>query len=155
MSASDKTSDRAKRFWQRLTAWYGTRITEAYGPTIPSDWAALIDAHTNDQVKAVLSLVRAKYLQYPPSLPEVDSLFVKASSKPISNIPTMQSMLSKFVVKHRKLTKDQVRWPWRYLYRGDAHSGSGFEVVGVDVPADGNSPGYRVMVEDMQLEQAA
>lgn len=155
MSASAKPSERAKRFWQRLTEWYGTRLTEQYGVNVPSDWAALIDGHENDQVKIVLGQIRAKFLQWPPSLPEVDALFSKSSNKRATNLPTMQSMLCRFVLNHRRLTMAQCHMPWKYLYRGDSYSGAAFEISGIEVPADGDAPGYRVMVEDMTTYQAA
>lgn len=157
MSASAKASDRATRFWRRLTEWYGTRLTDTYGSKIPSDWADLVDDHDNEQVKAVLSQIRTKFVSYPPSLPEVDGLFSRSVAPVMANLPCMQSTLCKFVLKNRTLTPRQRITPWTYLGRGDVRSGVGFEITGVMVPADGDVPGFRMMVEDMAMfsEQVA
>lgn len=42
------------------------------------------------------------------------------------------------------MTAKQFRGPWTYLYR------AGGECVGVDVPADGDKPGFRVMAEELE-----
>lgn len=65
---------------------------------------------------------------------------------------TVQNQLADFVLKRKPLTALQLRSPWKWLHCGNARTGEGFAITGVLVPADGEHPGYRVMVEDMQLE---
>lgn len=158
-----KPSPRAKRVWDRLQDWYGTRLTEQYGPTPPDDWCELIDRTDNDTVKRGLSLIRAEYLQFPPTFPQFEKALQPVVKAVVPKGPNVAEKLSVFVVKHRRLTERQLGMPWTYIGKsfpaaeptGKMKEDHGIEITGVVIPADGDHPGYRVMVEDMQLVDAA
>lgn len=67
--------------------------------------------------------------------------------------------LADFALRTKPLTPRQWRG-WTFIYRGNS-GGPGikpsadFAVTGLIIPPDGDAPGYRIMVEDMQLEYAA
>lgn len=156
-----RPSQRAQRVWDRLSQWYGARLAEQYGDTPPPDWCEVIDDADNDTVKLVLAQIREKHTTHPPTFPEFDALFAKAK-RPVaaSTGPTIKEQLADFVLKHRALTREQLRMPWTFLGRqfdapgpdGKMRHNWGVEITGVVVPADGDALGYRVMVADMQLE---
>jgi len=163
---SYRISTRAKRVWGKLQDWYGDALSQ-YGPFPPQDWCEVIDDLTNAAMeRAALSEIRQKHLTFPPRFPEFESILARVGRPAVSG-PSMQDRLGDFVLKHRSLTDAQLRGPWTYLYRG--HPGSAgdpkdalskpsidFAVVGVVIPADGDRfPGYRVNVEDLQLEPFA
>jgi hypothetical protein len=59
------------------------------------------------------------------------------------------------VLRTRRLTPvQQLSMSWKYLYRGNPRTGEGLETTGVVIAADGDAPGYRVMVMDMLAEVA-
>lgn len=93
---------------------------------------------------------------------------VQASASATSAGPSVQDQLAEFVTRHYggRLTPNQLRSPWTFLYRGlpgvggdpkDFHSkpSTDFAVTGVDIPGDGATPGYRVMAEEMRMGNAA
>lgn len=158
---SPRVSARAQRFWDRLVDWYGVRFSDQFGEHPPEDWRRLVDAASNDAVAEVLAEIRSKHVTHPPTFPEVDALFTRAGRPPVASLgPTVQERLADWVVRNRTLTRNQLRMPWSWIGSGDARnrgpgkSDPNFQIVGVIVPADGEHPGYRVMVEDMQLEGA-
>lgn len=165
MSTASKPSPRAVRFWKRMNQWYGRTLAEQFGDDPPPDWCELIDENSDETVRLVLAEIRVQFTTFPPRLPELDALFVRVKERDrISNAgPSMQDRLASCVLMHRSLTPAQIRGPWRYEYRG--HPGFGgdpkkhgsrpspdYAVVAVVVPADGEHPGYRVTVEDMQMD---
>jgi hypothetical protein len=163
MSSRSKPSTRAQRFWDRLTSWYGSRFTDQHGTKLDplSDWCELVDAHDNDVVALALSEIKTKHSQFPPSFPEVDAIFARLKAPAQSNDkPANHEALSDFVLRHRTLTPNQLRMPWTYIGRmfdapgldGKIRHNHGVEITGVVIPADGEHPGYRVMVTDMQAE---
>lgn len=143
-----KISNRAARLWQRLVEWYGARFTEQYGPTAPDDWAEVVDKADNETVKLVLADIRQHHVTYPPTFPEFVQLFARAKPKN-SAAPDARERLTAFVLRHRSLTVGQTRMPWNFLGQ---RCERGFSTTGVVVPADGNAPGYRVMLEDVAGE---
>lgn len=92
----------------------------------------------------------------------------QASTQTATVGPSVQDQLSEFVCKYyaHRLTPNQLRSPWTFLYRGlpgkggdpkDFHSKSSpdFAVTGVVIPADGDAPSIRVMAAEMQMGHAA
>jgi hypothetical protein len=159
-----RVSPRSQRFWDRLVTWYGSRLTDQYGANPKGDWCELIDDHDNETVAASLTEIKHRHPQYPPSFPEADAIFTKLKAPSQSSVgPSMHEQLSDFVNRHRPLTANQQRMPWKYLARtfdatgvdGKMRPHHGVEITGVVVPADGEHPGFRVMVVDMQSEKAA
>jgi hypothetical protein len=139
-------------------------MAEQYGPTPPADWCEIVDDADNETVQRALSQIRLKHVTHPPTFPEFDAIFAKAKApSPGQSGPSMQERLCDFVLKHRTLTRTQLRLPWTYIGRqfdapdltGKMRHNHGVEITGVIVPADGDQPGYRVMVADMQMEAAA
>ena len=159
---SERTiSPRAARAWQRLQEWYGARFSEQFGAVPPPDWSAAIDNASNDLVKRALSILRAECVEFPPTFPQ----FAKALRPP--RLPsrgelTPQDRLCMFAARryHRRLTEKQFIGPWTYLYRDViAFNETGKEVagaqcIGVVIPADGESPGHRINIEDMETLEA-
>lgn len=162
-------SSRAKRVWQRLREWYGARLGEQYGELPPEDWCKVVDRSDNDAVKRALSIIRSKYLDHPPTFPQFEQAFAPAVQAERDGGPTVQERLCAYVMRHhaRRLTAKQIRGPWSYTHKraqwvDDLVRGKGVnrdelaECTGVIVPADGESAGLRVTVEDMErLEDAA
>lgn len=163
MSDSDKSSPRAKRAWERLKQWYGTRLTEQFGMTPPKDWAAVVDSTENEEVSRGLDFIRRTYTDWPPTFPQFEKA-LKPVQKVVSKGPTPAEQLTQFVLKHRRLTPRQLAGVPRWTFLGkefDAMAPDGKmrerygkEIVGVVIPADGDSPGFRIMIEDMQAEAA-
>jgi hypothetical protein len=163
MSGSANPSPRARRVWDRLQNWYGSRLTEQFGTEPPPDWCRVVDTHDNDEVKRALSVIQAEHQTHPPTFPQ----FEKAFKPPVKHAaPRGLSLLEKFsawIVRNYRLTPTQLRGPWTYLGReSDApdHTGKiverhAVEITGVIIAADGDSPGHRIMVVDMQMSEAA
>lgn len=163
MSASAKPSARAKRMWDRLQDWYGVRLTEQFGLEPPKDWCDVVDKSDNEQVKRALSVIRADYVNFPPTFMQFEKAFKPAVKPHGQRGPTMAERLSNFVTANYRLTPKQLRGPWKYLSRefdapdvsGKIRERNGVEITGVIVPADGESSGYRVMAVDMEAAKAA
>lgn len=159
-----RISPRAKRVWGKLQSWYGDALDQ-YGAFPPEDWCEVIDASTQQAEHAALAEMRKQHTTFPPRFPEFDALFTKAARPLAIDGPTPQERLKEFVIANRTLTMRQLAMPWTFLGQhfdaAPAHDprhvwpGWGIRITGVVVPADGDHPGYRVMLEDMQLEQVA
>ena len=156
-------SVRAKRLWEKLRDWYGTSLIDQYGDMPPSDWCEMIDGADNETVKAALAEIRSKHLTFPPRFPEVDSIFSKLERPSGGDVgPSMQDRLADYVLRNYQLTPNQLRLPWTYIGEtfdapgldGKVRRNHGVNITGVVIPADGDAPGYRVMVVDMQSEAA-
>jgi hypothetical protein len=152
-------SGRASRFWDKLVGYYGSALTDQFGPTPPADWCEVIDGADNDTCLAALADIRQQYVNWPPKFPQFEAIFAKLQ-RPRSTGPSVQDQLVDFVLKNRELTPFQVRMPWTFLYRGHAgfagtKASPDYAVTGVMIPADGEYPGHRVMVYDMQLQSVA
>jgi hypothetical protein len=146
----------AKQVWRKLAAWYGADVIERkFGAEIPQDWAAAIDGIDDDKLEGVLADVRIKHPTWPPGLPEFEQL-IKAANRPVyQEGPTITDRLDAYVLRTRRLTPvQQLSMSWKYLYRGNPRTGEGLETTGVVIAADGDAPGYRVMVMDMLAEVA-
>lgn len=154
-----RISPRAKRVWARLGEWYGTKLAEQYGPFPPEDWCEVVDRNDNEDIKRGLNLIRSEFMSWPPTLPQFESAIRPADHSHANHGPTIPEQLTDYVLKTYRLTVAQQRLPWAFIGRtfdapgqdGKMRSHWGVEYTGVIVPADGDAPGYRVMVEDMQL----
>lgn len=144
-----KPSARAQRVWDRLSDWYGVRFADQYGDLPSQDWCTVIDNSTNDELVAVLVRVRQEHVTFPPTLPEFAAL-VKQVRTPRFNVPSVAERLTAFVARTYDLTPAQLRGPWTFMYRIAAGQ---LVVTGLIVDADGERPGYRVSVEDMQAAE--
>lgn len=139
-----KISPRAKRVWERLMNWYGTRLAEQYGAVPTSDWCSVVDESDNDTVVKVLAQIREKHTTHPPTFPEFELLFRRAKSHAVQG-PSLASSLSDYVLRTQRLTDTQLRTPWMYTRNVDGN------ISGVIVQADGAAPAIRITVADMQL----
>jgi hypothetical protein len=148
-------SSRAIEAWKRFAAWYGADTLERkYGLKPPEDWCEIFDSLDRDQLARVLADVRVKFPTWMPGLGEFEQL-VREIRKPVPmRGPTVQEQLTSYVLRNYRLTFNQTRGPWRWLGTGNQWTGEGFAITGVVIPADGDAPGYRVMVVDMQSEAA-
>lgn len=158
-----KTSSRARKVWQKLSDWYGARFATQYGDTPPEDWAKAIDRATVESLRTALAVIRQNCIDHPPTLPQLE----KALRPPMPAVAvkgdTVQERLCEFIMRTRglrgyggTLTEKQVRRPWTYRYArvqwSDAQGRQRdefAECIGVDVPSDGELPGFSVKVEDM------
>ncbi len=156
-------STRVHGVWEKFAGWYGADIiAKQFGKIPPQEWCEAIDSiPTRDAMARALAEVKAKYVTWPPRFPEFAAIVAKVSRPDMSG-PSMQHQLAEFAATYKPLTRAQRAAPWTYLYRG--HPGYGgdpkdprnqaspdYAVTGVVIPADGDAPGYRIMVEDMQL----
>jgi hypothetical protein len=139
-----QTSPRSKRVWKRLIEWYGTRIIEQYGEAPPDDWREIIDDIDNTQVKRGLSIIRSRFIQHPPTLPQFDQA-MRPSGTEQKTGPNPAERLCAHVMRNygRRMSAKQIRGPWTYVGRPDG------EITGVVIDADGDHAGYRVMLEDL------
>lgn len=159
--ADRNPSKRAARVWQRMIEWYGARFTDQYGTLPTEDWCEVVDDASNDTVKLVLSEVRAKHTAHPPTFPEFEQIFARVRTPTASAGPTNSQRLAAYLIANYPLTAEQLRKPWQYIGQlfdapdvsGKMVSNHGANITGVIVPADGDAPGYRVMLADLVLEQ--
>lgn len=81
-------------------------------------------------------------------------LRVRPDSATNPNRPSVQYLLTCYVLKRFALSGAQRRKPWTYLYAGNPNIGStNFAITGVIVPADDTLPAIRVMVSDIDLDE--
>jgi hypothetical protein len=137
------SSPRAKRVWQRLIEWYGTRIIEQYGESPPDDWCSVVDDADNEAVKRALSIIRSRYVQHPPTFPQFEQAFRPTSAPVVGPGPADRLCLYVMRTFGSTLTPKQIREPWTYI---GSQNG---EIGGVVIPADEDKPSYRVMLADI------
>lgn len=158
--STTEVSPRARRVWDRLTEWYGTRVAETYGPNPPRDWCRLVDRSNDFDVKRALNTIRTKHPSHPPTLPEFESALRRPA--PVHREPadaTIQERLVAYVVKHYRLTTAQLVAHWTFLYERaqwtDQLGRTRDELatcVGVWVPAGDGAQGFRVSASELGLE---
>ena len=138
---SKPPSQRAKEFWRRMLAWYGARVGDQYGTLPPDDWCRSIDAATRRAVDRALDEIKIHHPVYPPTFPEFYSMLERysKSQSAVSDIERLRD----HVVKHRQLTRMQLFTPWEFHCLDDGGC------VFVDIPPDGDVPGFRVRLEDL------
>lgn len=148
MPKSTAISPRAKKMWQRLIEWYGTRIIEQYGEAPPPDWVEAVDAVDNDVIRRGLTTIRSKYVAHPPTFPQFAEAIAPAKRANGVKESTVADQLCAYVSRcyGDMLTPKQLRGPWTYI--GKTMEGFS-EITGVVVDPDGDSQGYRIMVADM------
>jgi hypothetical protein len=149
--------------WRHLFQAYGSRLVESYGKDPPEAWQEAIDELTPEQIAFGTRKVIRESINHPPTL----GAFIQACNElpvtPLDSGPSIQSQLCAFAsVRHfEALTPTQQRGPWTYLYREwrDESKVTPFnktgrctECTGLVIEPDGASPGYRIMVEDMQMD---
>lgn len=157
-------SVRAKRVWQRLIEWYGTRLAEQYGKAPPPDWCEVIDSVDNAIVRRGLTIIRSKYAAHPPTFPQFAEALALNKTEGGDKEPTVADNLARYVTHNYgdMLTPKQLRGPWTYIgkrfaapnAKGETVEKQGIEITGVVIDADGDSRGYRIMVTDMQAASA-
>jgi hypothetical protein len=138
-----RISDRAKRVWGKLQDWYGDKL-EQFGPFPPQDWCDVIDTMDLMLERRVLPEIRQRHTTFPPTFPEFEAL-VKRLKAPAIAGPSIVERLDEHVMRTRRMTFMQTRQR-TWLRRGG-------DIVGLEVPADGDTPGFRVMVNDLDLSQ--
>jgi hypothetical protein len=151
----DKASWQVRQVWKRFGGWYGADALERkFGLQPPDDWIDAIDKVERQKLEQIMTDVRAKYPTWMPSLPEFE-LLVTAANRPVfKEGPTMAERLDAFVLRTKRLTPMQLLGSsWTYLYRGNPHTGEGLVTTGVQIAADGDVPGFRVMAIDMEAEE--
>lgn len=159
-----RPSKRANDAWKRFAVWYGADSLERkFGLSAPQDWCEVFDALDRDILARVMAEVKVKFPTWMPGLPEFEALIRQVGRPaPPQFGPTVAERLNDFVLAHRSLTPTQLRMPWRYIGRqfdapgvdGKMRHNHGVEITGVIVPADGDHPGYRVLLEDLQQAAA-
>lgn len=153
-------SARAKRVWKRLAEFYGARVIEQFGALPPDPWCKVIEAYDDDAISRALINIQTSHLQYPPTLPEFSAALSAAIPKAVSDKPDVRIDLTNFVMRNYP---DIGCGPWKWIVRwfdapgadGKMRSNHGVEYLGVIIPRGEGEPSLRVMVEDMQLENAA
>jgi hypothetical protein len=155
---------RARWVWKQLLQAYGSRLTESYGKDPPDSWQDAMGEMSQEQLNFGVRKVIRENVNHPPTL----GAFLQACNDfPVPLVveggPSIQSQLCAFAsVRHfEALTPTQQRGPWTYLYREwrDESKVTPFnktgrctECTGLVIEPDGASPGYRIMVEDMQMD---
>jgi len=134
----------ARETWKRLTHWYGADAMERKFRTLapPPDWAKAIDGVGKERIALVLADVRTKYPSFLPNLPEFDAIAARHAPKSGARPDPPNMRLANHAIRHLPLTPKQFRGSWTYL-RADN------EIVGLVIAADGDAPGYRVMLSDL------
>jgi hypothetical protein len=140
-------SARAKRVWTRMREWYGVRVVDQYGETPPPDWCKAVDQADDRTVQRGLSLIRSRYVEHPPTLPQFEKVMQPPEGSGVRG-PNEAVQLCEYVMKTRgnALTPLQVRTSWTY-----ARDKMG-ELV-VTVPADGAFPAISVTTLEMRSGQ--
>jgi hypothetical protein len=131
-----------------MVEWYGARVAEQYGESPPIDWCHAIDRVDDTTVQRGLSLIKTRYLDHPPTLPQFEACMRPAESA--SRGPSEMDQLCAYVMKIHgsRLTPLQIRTSWTY-----SRDKSG-ELVAT-VPADGQSPAVSVTTLQMRSGQQA
>lgn len=140
-------SQRSKRVWQRMIEWYGTRVREHYGDAPPADWCKAVDAADDTTVQRGLSLIKSRYLDHPPTLPQFEACMRRPENSRAAS--TVQEQLCAFAMRTygAQLTPKQIRDSWTY------YPGQTGDLAGVKIPADGDALELRVTVQEMQSGQ--
>lgn len=148
MTTKRNASPAARRFWSKLVSWYGTRVLDSFGKDPDAEWCEKIDAATDTEVDLAWSLMRTRHVSHPPSLPEFIALLeeVRKPQTPRRFMASRFEQLAEWVLANRPLSHAQMRG-WTYLH---GYSANGVEVLtGVMIPADGDTPGFVVKLEEI------
>lgn len=131
-----------------MVEWYGARVAEQYGESPPIDWCKVIDGVDDTTVQRGLSLIKSRYLDHPPTLPQFEQVMRPQESG--TRGPSEADRLCAYVMKTRgvTLTALQIRTSWTY-------SRDRMGELVVTVPADGASPSISVDALEMRSGQQA
>lgn len=142
-----KPSARANRVWQRMVEWYGARVADQFGKEPPVDWCRAIDRSDDTTVQRALSLIKTRYLDHPPTLPQFEAVMRPAEASGVRRAGEAE-LLSAYVMRAygARLTPRQTRGPWDYS-RDKAGE------LCATVAADGDSPGVTVSALEMRSGQ--
>lgn len=143
-----KVSVRAKKVWTRLKEWYGQRFAEQYGDVPPEDWRRLVDKTDNTAIARAMQIVRKRYLEFPPTLPQFEQALNPSVAE--AKKPSPADLLCKWIMRHNsaRLTDKQIRLPWDWFGTPNG------EIAGVNIPADGDHQGFRFTITDMNTPEA-
>lgn len=140
-----KVSRRAQEAWTRFASWYGADVLDRkYGLTPPQDWCEVLDELDRETLAAVMAETKSKFPSWMPGLPEFEAIVRQIKAPTVQRGPSIMDQLHDFVMANYRLTPRQLRGPRTWLHRDGV-------ISGVVIPADGDTPGFRVMAEDMQL----
>jgi hypothetical protein len=155
--SASEVSPRARRVWDRLTEWYGTRLAEMYGPNPPRDWRRLVDRSNDFDVRRALNTIRTKHPSHPPTLPEFESAL--RPPPPVHREPheaTLQERLVAHVMKTRHLPPAQIIARWTFLYervqwtdRENRPRDELAKCIGVFVPPVEGASGFSVSASEL------
>jgi hypothetical protein len=157
-------SRRAKRVWERLASWYGSRLAEQYGENPPEDWCAVFDRTDDERLDAALSSVRHASPIHPPTLGQIENALPRAEQR---GSPSRAAMAYDAMLQAhgRDLCQHQRMRPWNYFgpSKEFVSKQRGGELVqhpeirGVQVAACAkcDKPSYRALIEDMVSEGVA
>lgn len=118
------------------------RFTDQYGDLPSQDWAAAVDKADDQTVQRGLALIRQRYLDHPPTLPQFEQcMAVPRAAKG----PTIAEQLTELAMRRygARLTRKQFLEHWTYS------NGS------LSIPADGDNPGFRVTHDDLMSSLSA
>jgi hypothetical protein len=139
---SKPASKRAEDLWKRLLSWYGARLGDQFGARPPADWCATVDDATPAVIERALADIKIKHPLHPPTYPQFAECVSRLSYAQVRG-PSDHERLHDFVVSHRTLTRAQLLAHWHYRFIDNAHC------VCVDIPEDGDVPGFRVRLADL------
>ena len=106
-------SRRAAKAWQKLAQWYGSRLADQYGASVPMEWAVAIDRTDDDRLEIAMSRVKREHVKYPPTLGEFEAAIPQKQLADAG--PSMATRLCEWVVANRRLCDHQKAAPWTYL----------------------------------------
>jgi len=151
---------RAKLLWKRFTQTYGARFLEQFGKEPPEVWIEAVENLRDEQIAFGLRKLTREHVQHPPSLGAFQQACNDMPQPVVDSGPTLQAQLCAYVTltRYARLSANQQRGPWTYLHREGIdptqpkHSQRTAMCVGLVIEADGDFPGHRVMLEDMQAD---
>lgn len=171
MSSKHHVSRRADGIWRTFARWYGAdTIAKNFGPVPPQEWCDVIDQRirTRDQLERILADVRSQHPNFPPRFPQFEQIVDRVTvlhDQANEGGPTVAERLVDYALKHKPLTPNQCRQPWRFIGQqfdapgvdGKIRRNHGIEITALEIPPDreAGAPGHLVKVEDMQLAEAA
>jgi hypothetical protein len=154
-------SRRAKRTWDRLGSWYGSRLADQYGEHPPEDWVDLFDRTDDERLDQALSSVRHASPIHPPTLGQLENAIPR---REVAGSPSRaQTVANAIMTRHgAEMCIHQLKQPWNYFgpvkdFISKSRGENGNEVIkhpevrGVQVPAcaECSKPTFRMLVDDI------
>lgn len=106
-------SKKATQIWRRLAQWYGSKLSDQYGPTCPDEWVRVIDRANDDLLETAFQKVTRESPKFPPTLGEFEAALPRISAEDRKR-PSVQERLSRHAVTHYPLCMHQLARPWSY-----------------------------------------